>query len=47
MLSNSIYGIRMKGDISNFVVGNNIELEEIIIKDQDGHDFVTRKLKKL
>ena len=45
MLSNSIYGIRRIGDISNFIEGNNIELEDTILKDQDGLDFATKKMK--
>ena len=39
MLSNSIYGIRNNGIMSNFVEGNNVELEETVLKDQDGHDY--------
>ena len=47
MLSNSIYGIRKKGDMSNFVEGNNVELEDTILKDQDGHDFASKKMEIL
>ena len=44
MLTNSVYGIRIKGDQSNFIEGNNIESEATLIKDQDGTDFASKKM---
>ena len=44
MLSNSIYGIRNNGIMSNFVEGNNVELEETVLKDQDGHDYASKTM---
>ena len=47
MLSNSIYGIRVKGDQSNFIEGNNIEYEDTQIKDQEGNDFASKKMEAI
>ena len=44
MLSNSVYGIRVKGDKSIFIEGNNIELEKTTIKDNNGIDFASKKM---
>ena len=44
MLLNSLYWIRIKGDQSNFIEGNNIESEATLIKDQEGDDFASKKM---
>ena len=47
MLSNSIYGIKKKGDQSQYVVGNDIETEETKIKTKNGQDYASKIMENI